>query len=69
MLISVEGARQSEISEVFKSHETLFVANVDRDYLILLVYVLFERTTKGDGSFWHPYFEAVQPGSYTSLWS
>lgn len=67
LIISVESARQSEIGDIFKSHETLFVSNVDRDYLILLVFTLYERVTKGEDSFWHPYFDAVEPGRYASL--
>lgn len=67
LIVSVEAARKSELSDVFRSHDALFVSNIDRDYFILVVFVLFERT-KGDKSFWHPYFEAVNPGSYTSLW-
>jgi hypothetical protein len=43
LLISVETARKSEISEIFKSHDDFFVSNVDRDYLILVVFVIFER--------------------------
>jgi len=56
-LISVETARKSEISEVLKSHDALFVGNVDRDYFILVVFLIFEKS-KAD-SFWKPYFEAV----------
>lgn len=68
MLISVETARNSEIGEVFKSHETLFVTNIDRDYFTLVVFVLYEKC-KGEQSFWFPYFEGVNPGVYACLWS
>lgn len=44
LIISVESARQSDIGDVFKSHESLFVSNVDRDYLILVVFLLYERS-------------------------
>jgi hypothetical protein len=46
----------------------MFISNIDRDYLILVVYLMYERS-KGANSFWHAYFDAVNPGVYTSLWS
>lgn len=47
-ILSVEHARNSELSDIFKSHDQLFVSNPHRDNLILIVFYLFERTTKGD---------------------
>ena len=59
---------QSEISVVFRSHESLFVANVDRDILILTVYLIYENK-KGEESFWYPYFNVVDPGIPACYWS
>lgn len=67
MLISVELARVSPISEVFKNHKELFTANIDRDFLILVTFLMYERM-KGLDSFWNPYFDAVNPGLMTALW-
>ena len=46
LLITVEHARTSELEEIFKSHDQLFVSSPDRDFFILIVFFLFERTTK-----------------------
>jgi hypothetical protein len=41
---------------------------VDRDFLILVLYVIYERN-KGKESFWHPYFDVVDPGVPACFWS
>lgn len=43
LIISVQLAMQSEIGQIFKSHDSLFLANIDRDFLILVVYIVYER--------------------------
>ena len=43
LLISTELARQSELGPVLRNHEDVFVANKDRDYLILTLFVFYER--------------------------
>ena len=58
LIISEQGARESEIAEIFQNHDNLFVGNVDRDHNVLCTFVMFERL-KGPQSFWHPYFETV----------
>lgn len=68
LLITVEHARTSELEEVFKSHDQLFVSSPDRDFFILIVFFLFERTTKKEDSFWHPFFEQLPNAKYPALW-
>lgn len=55
LIISVETARKSEIGEVFQSHDSLFVGNIQRDYFILVIFLLYEKS-KGENSFWNLYF-------------
>jgi hypothetical protein len=47
MMITVEGAKNSDIGEIFKNHESIFIKNIDRDYLILITFLVYERV-KGD---------------------
>jgi hypothetical protein len=53
LMISTELARNSEIAEIYRQFEDLFVANADRDFLTLVLYLIYERS-KGKDSFWHP---------------
>lgn len=55
LLITVEKALVSEISQVIKQHDSVFKSHSDRDYLILLVFLMYEHG-KGEASFWYPYF-------------
>jgi len=43
LILNVQRARDSDISDIFKNHDSLFVANVDRDFLILVLSVIYER--------------------------
>ena len=43
MMITVEGAKNSDIGEIFKNHESIFIKNIDRDYLILITFLVYER--------------------------
>ena len=45
----------------------MFVANIDRDFLILVLFILYERN-KGTQSFWHPYLDVVDPGLPACYW-
>jgi len=67
IMISVEGAKKSEIGEIFKNHESIYMKNTDRDYMMLITFLVYERL-KADGSFWHSYFEFVDPGTEASNW-
>lgn len=67
VLITVERARSSEIGHIFESHDSVFKANEDRDFLTLLIFMMYEFQ-KGEKSFWYPYFEAVDPGILTCYW-
>jgi hypothetical protein len=67
MLLTVERAKSSEIGNIFENHDSLFKANADRDFLILLVYIMHEHL-KGKESFWFPYFDAIDPVEMTCFW-
>lgn len=67
LLITVERARASEIGQIFDNHESLFKNNEDRDFLTILLFMIYEHQ-KGDQSFWHPYFDAIDPGTMTCYW-
>ena len=66
-LVSTESARHSEIAEIYRNYEDIFVANVDRDHLTLVLYLMYERC-KGAESFFHPYFEVVELVESPCLW-
>ena len=66
-IISAEHAKLSEIGAIFKNHDSLFVTSPQREYLILLVYILYEMT-KGEESFYHSYFEAVGTLEELACW-
>lgn len=42
-LITVERAKSSEIGFIFENHETIFKATVDRDFKILLIFMMYEH--------------------------
>ena len=58
LIISTESARNSEIGELYRNHEDLFVAHPERDHLVMVLFLMYERS-KGEASFWHPYFGAA----------
>lgn len=67
-LLTVERARASvEIGHIFENHDSIFKANTNRDFLTLLLFMIHEMS-KGEKSFWHPYFEAVDPGIMPCEW-
>ena len=66
-IISTETARHSEIAEIFRSHDDLFVANVERDFYVLVLYLMYERL-KGENGFWHTYFESAQEIDLPAIW-
>lgn len=68
ILLTVERARSHpEIGHIFNNHDSIFKANEDRDFLTLLLMVMYEHQ-KGASSFWYPYFQAVDPGTLTCFW-
>jgi hypothetical protein len=67
LLITVERARASEIGFIFDNHESIFKNNEDRDFLTILLFMIYEHQ-KGDQSFWYPYFDAIDPGTMTCFW-
>lgn len=67
LFLSTEKARNSEIAEILSAHEDVFVAYQERDFMVLCLYLIFERS-KGEESFWHPYFEIVELVDLPSQW-
>ena len=66
-MLSTATARNSEIAEIYRKFEDLFVANHDRDFLTLVLYLIFERC-KGKDSFYHHFFETAQLVEQPGLW-
>ena len=67
LLITVEKALASELQEYYRKHEDIYLNDIGQRFLILVVYLIHERL-KGDKSFYHAYFEAVEPGTHTNFW-
>ena len=63
----MERALQSDLKQVFEAHPKLFRDSTDRDYNVLVAFLVHERL-KNTGSFWYPYFEACDPGIRTVQW-
>ena len=66
--ISTEKARNSEISHVYRKHPELFENNGERDYYVMILFLMYERA-KGIKSFWHPYFEICEISDIPAQWS
>lgn len=43
VLITVEKALKSEIGYIYEKHDAIFSATNDRDYLVLLLFLIFEH--------------------------
>ncbi len=68
LLITVDKAlRSKEIGHVFSENAFFFKNTEDRDYLVLLVFLLYEHQ-KGKNSFWYPYLNAIEPCSLPVEW-
>jgi hypothetical protein len=68
LLITVDKAlRSKEIGHVFSENEFFFKNTEDRDYLVLLVFLLYEHQ-KGKKSFWYPYLNAIEPCQLPLEW-
>lgn len=67
ILLSTEKARNSEIAEIFRAHKEMFVEHADRDFYVILLYVLFEKS-KGQESDWYTYFETSQVVYVPGAW-
>ena len=67
ILISSEKARNSELALIFFNHQDMFQANTYRDYYVLVIFIMYERS-KGKDSFWHDYFECVQLIDLPAVW-
>ena len=67
VLITVEKALSSEIGFIYQKHDSIFNSTNDRDYLVLLLFLIFEHQ-KEEKSFWYPYFCAINPGELACYW-
>jgi hypothetical protein len=68
LIITVDKAlRSKEIGHIFEENEFFFKNTEDRDYLVILVYLLYEHQ-KGKQSFWFPYFNAIEPSPLPGQW-
>ena len=66
-IISTETARNSPIGHLFESHDGLFATNFDRDQMILVVFLIYEKL-KGEESFFHPYIDMVEAETLAAYW-
>ena len=57
----------TEIAEIFRSHDDIFIANIDRDYMVLVLFLMYEKM-KGEDGFWHTYFESAQEVDLPAIW-
>ena len=55
------------LGPIYNDHPYLFTASVDRDYLILLVALLYEHC-RGPLSPWFPYLSALDPDDLPCYW-
>jgi hypothetical protein len=67
IIISTEHARHSELAHIFKQHEDVFAASPERDFAVLVLFLMFERA-KGEVGFWHPYFEVASINDMPLFW-
>lgn len=58
MLITEDKFRNSEIGFMLTKHRYLFKEHFDQEYLVLIVFIMWELC-KGEQSFWHHYFECA----------
>jgi hypothetical protein len=56
--MSTATARSSEIAEIYRDNEDLFLANQDRDFVTMVLFIMYERL-KGDDGFYHAFFEVA----------
>jgi len=66
-MLTVQGAKQSEIGEIFRNHDSLFLSVKNYETNILFVYLVYERLL-GKDSFFHPYFESVSQPDLPYFW-
>jgi hypothetical protein len=68
LILSPKQAKSSEISEIFSSHPYHFAGHPEADFDILLVFLIYEKS-KGPGSKWATYFEAISDLELLVDWS
>jgi hypothetical protein len=67
-MMTCASAKNSEIGDIFKNHDTLFVSSITRDQNIMLVYLVYEKL-KGEASFYHPYLDQVSQDPVSYFWA
>ena len=60
--------KASEIGFLLVEHPDIFERRISGEHLKLIVFVCHEMT-KGEGSFWHPYFQITEKTDMLMQWS
>ena len=68
LIISEDMIKASEIGYIVKAHPELFEDHYDQEYLVLIVFIMFEMC-KGEASFWYPYFITVSESDLPYEWN
>ena len=68
MIINDEKILKSEVGHVILRHEDVFKEHADGEYLRLIFFITYELS-KGERSFWHPYFQIAQDSDLPCFWS
>jgi hypothetical protein len=66
-MLTAQAAKKSEIGEIFKNHDSLFLSAKSYETNILFVYLIYERL-KGKESFFHPFFDSVSQSDLPYFW-
>ncbi len=67
LIITENTVMRSSISHIVTKHPEVFKQHYDSEYLMLATFVMHE-IMKGEGSFWHPYFEIINFSDIPMLW-
>ena len=67
VVISTESVRNSELYEILKIHEDVFVNHPSRDFMTLVFFLIFEKC-KGPESMWYEYFECLEMCDIPPVW-
>lgn len=65
--INDEKILKSEIGFMIEKHADVFREHFDGEYLRLIFFVTYELS-KGDKSFWHPYFAIAERSNLPAFW-
>ena len=67
MIINDEKINNSELGFIIKKHKEVFEDHADGEYLRLIFFITYELT-KGEKSFWYPYFLIAHPTDLPCFW-